>query len=84
MTGRGAQALTYEVRVSFRRPRPHERFAVPSGCRVVIAIADTPDGREEQPWAVPTRQAKAALNPRRRDLPRALEAGNTPDGWHRI
>lgn len=84
MTGRGTLALCHVVRVSFRRPRLHERFAVPSGCRAVIAIADTPDGREEQPWAVPVRLAKAALNPRRRDLSRALEAGTTPDGWHRI
>lgn len=84
MTGRGALALCHVVRVSFRRPRPHERFAVPSGCRAVIAIADTPEGREEQPWAVPARQAKGAFNPRRRDLARTLEAGNTPEGWHRI
>lgn len=84
MTGRGTLALCHVVRVSFRRPRPHERFAVPSGCRAVIAIADTPDGPEEKPWAVPARQAKGALNPRCRVFARALEAGNTPDGWHRI
>lgn len=84
MTGRGALALCHAVRVSFRRPRPHERFAVPSGYRAVIAVADTPDGLEEQPWAVPRRQAKGAFNPRRRDLSRMLEAGNTPDGWQRL
>lgn len=84
MTGRGALALSYVVRVSFRRLRPHQRFSVPPGRRVIVAIAHTPEGPEEQPWLVPERDAKHALNPRRRDLSRALEAGETPPGWQRL
>lgn len=84
MNGRGAMALAYAVRVTFRRLRPHERRAVEPGRRVIVAIAHTPHGPEEQPWLVPERDAKHALNPRRRDLSRALEAGRTPPGWLRL
>ncbi|MFM7404744.1 MAG: hypothetical protein ACKO1N_11820 [Erythrobacter sp.] len=77
-------ALAYAVRVSFRRPRPHERFAVPSGYRVVIGVAHTADGPEELPWLVPSRDAKRAFNPRCRDFARLLEAGEVPAGWHRL
>lgn len=84
MNGRGAMALAYQVRVTFRRLRPHERRAVEPGRRIIVAIAQTADGPEEQPWLVPERDAKAALNPRRRDLPRQLEEGRTPPGWLRL
>lgn len=84
MNGRGAIALAFDVRVAFRRLRPHERRAVEPGRRVVVAIAHTPHGPEEQPWLVPARDAKRAFNPRRRDLSRALEAGQTPPGWLRL
>lgn len=82
--GRGSRALCHEVRVSFRRPRPHECFTVPPGFRAVVAIADTPDGAEEQPWLVPHRDAKRALNPKYRSASRDLAAGIVPDGWQRL
>lgn len=84
MIGKGARALTYEVRVRFRRARPHERDAAPSGYRVVVAIADTADGPEEALWLVPNRQAKAALNPRNRAPAQQLAAGMIPPGWQRL
>lgn len=84
MTGRGAAALCHQVTVTLRRARAYERFVVPPGYRAVVAIADTPDGPEEQPWAVPHRAAKQALNPRRRDVTAALAMGNTPPGWFLI
>ena len=65
MMGRGAAVLSHEVTVTFRRLRPHEARTVSPGKRVIVAIADTLDGPEEQRWLVPVRQAKAALNPHR-------------------
>lgn len=54
----GARALTHEVTVRLRPQRPHERISVPPGYRAIVAIADTLDGPEEQPWLVPVRAAK--------------------------
>ncbi len=84
MIGAGAKALCREVRVTFRAPRPHERRTMPPGSRVIVAIAHTPAGPEEQPWCVPCRDAKKALNPRRLDMARSLAAGHAPPGWQRI
>lgn len=84
MIGAGAIALSQEVRVTFRAPRPHERRATPSGLRIIVAVAHTFAGLEEQPWCVPCRDAKKALNPRRRDIARSLAAGHAPPGWQRI
>lgn len=84
MTGRGAAALCHEVRVTFRRARAHEQFAAPAGYRPIVAIADTLDGREEMPWAVPHREAKRVLNPRYKQPARDLVAGIIPTGWQRL
>ena len=84
MIGAGAKALCREISVTFRAPRPHERRTMPPGSRVIVAIAHTPAGPEEQPWCVPCRDAKKALNPRRRDMARSLAAGHAPPGWQRV
>lgn len=84
MIGRGTAALAGEVRVTFRRARPHERLAAPPGLKVVIAVAHTRDGREEQPWLVPCREAKKAFNPRYRGASHELAGGRVPKGWQRI
>lgn len=83
MMGRGTAALCREVRVTFRRARPHECVAAPPGYKVIVAIADIPTGPEEQPWLVPARAAKQALNPRYRSASRDLAAGVIPAGWLR-
>jgi hypothetical protein len=82
--GQGARALAYEVQVTFRRARPHERVPVPPGYRPIIAIADVPTGPEEQAWAVPHREAKRVLNPRNRTPAQQLAAGTIPPGWQRL
>lgn len=79
----GARTLTHEVTVRLRPQRPHERISAPPGYRVIIAIADTLDGSEEQPWLVPARVAKRALNRRNRSASRDLAAGIIPLGWLR-
>lgn len=84
MIGRGTAALAGEVRVTFRRARQHERLPLPAGVKLVIAVAHTPDGREEQPWLVPCREAKRALNPRYRGASHELAGGRVPKGWQRI
>lgn len=86
MTGRGTAALAGEwrVQVTFRRARPHERLAARPGLKVVIAVAHTRDGREEQPWLVPCREAKKAFNPRYRGASHELASGSVPKGWQRI
>ena len=84
MIGAGTKALCGRISVTFRAPRPHERRTTSAGSRVIVAIAHTPTGPEEQPWCVPCRDAKKALNPRRRDMARCLAAGRAPPGWHRI
>lgn len=84
MIGQGARALTFEVRVTFRPARAHERAPVPPGYRAVIAIADVPTGPEEQAWAVPHREAKRVLNPKYRAPAQQLAAGIIPTGWQRL
>lgn len=81
--GRGTAALCREVKVTLRRARPHERLSAPPGYKVIVAIADIPTGPEEQPWLVPARAAKRALNPRNRSATRDLAAGIVPPGWQR-
>ncbi|MBX9884024.1 MAG: hypothetical protein K2X68_03530 [Novosphingobium sp.] len=81
--GRGTAALCREVKVTLRRARPHEQLSAPPGYKVIVAIADVPTGPEEQPWLVPARAAKQALNPRNRSAPRDLAAGIIPPGWQR-
>lgn len=81
--GRGTAALCREVMVTLRRVRPHEDLSAPPGYRVIVAIANLPTGPEEQPWLVPARAAKQALNRRNRSAPRYLAAGIIPPGWLR-
>lgn len=81
--GRGTAALCREVIVTLRRARPHEDLSAPPGYRVIVAIANLPTGPEEQPWLVPARAAKQALNPRNRSASRDLAAGIIPPGWQR-
>lgn len=81
--GRGTAALCREVKVTLRRARPHEHLSAPPGYRVIVAIAKLPTGPEEQPWLVPARAAKQALNPRNRSASRDLAAGIIPPGWQR-
>lgn len=86
MIGRGAAALAdeWQVRVTFRRARPHERLPLPLGLKLVIAVAHTPVGFEEQPWLVPCREAKRALNPRCGGASHELASGFIPKGWQRV
>lgn len=82
MIGQGARALTHEVRVTFRRARPHERDAAPPGYRVVVAIADTADSRKKPCGSFrPGRRRRPsilAIAPRRSNWPQgqSLPAGS--------
>lgn len=80
----GARALAYEVTVSLRAQRPHERMVTPPGFRAIVAVAMTVDGPEEALWLVPARLAKQALRRRNRLPAQQLAAGIIPTGWQRL